>query len=112
MLDDENVINDINPYVVHEFSLPGTMRKTFEFSDFSEKMEEKATFLQDADLKGVPPNKKLVPKRNIDTGFTKESREEKAVNFDDMEYVIYKNTDIRVIFIGTILAMILLISIR
>ena len=112
MIDDKNVIDDINPYVVHDFSLPGTLRKTFEFSDFSEKMEEDAVFLQDEGLKGVPSNKELVPKRNIDTGFTKKSEKQESVNFDDIEYVIYKNTDTRVIFIGTILAMILLISIR
>ena len=121
MLDDRNVIDDVNPYVAYDFSLPGTTRKTFEFSDFSEKIEEKGAILQDENLKGVAPNKELIPKLNIDHGFTKkrerkfakkEEQKQKPVNFDNIEYVIYKNTDTRVLVLGVILSMILLISMR
>lgn len=93
MLDDRNVINDVNPYVAYDFSLPGTTRKTFEFSDFSERIEEKGVFLQGKNSKGVTPNKE-------------------PVSFDNIEYVIYKNTDTRVLVLGIILTMILLISMR
>lgn len=109
MLDDRNVINDVNPYVAYDFSLPGTTRKTFEFSDFSERIEEKGVFLQGKNLKGVAPNKELIPKLNIDSEFTKK---QEPVSFDNIEYVIYKNTDTRVLVLGIILAMILLISMR
>ena len=37
MLNDEDAINDVNPFVTHDFSLPGGMRQTGEFENFSER---------------------------------------------------------------------------
>jgi len=36
MLNDENIINDVNPFVTHDFSLPGGVRQTGDFADFVE----------------------------------------------------------------------------
>lgn len=136
MLDDENLINDVNPYVVHDFSLPGTLRKTFEFSDFTDQITDENILLQENlspicehaktagdrtidmctnGLRGVCPDTKIHPRRNIDPGFTedlKDVKNKQQMDFADIEYVIYKNTDTRVMIIGIILTMILLISIR
>jgi len=83
MLNDEDAINDVNPFVTYDFSLPGGVRQTGNFSDFVEV--EKTG--------GLPPatksvfcntglcadqsepcviNKKVRPQRNIDYGFTRQ----------------------------------------
>jgi hypothetical protein len=82
MLNDEDAINDINPFVTHDFSLPGSVRQSGGYDDFTEIKSEP----------GIPAHKKsiycgygscaeatsecslgrpLIPGRNIDTGFTK-----------------------------------------
>jgi hypothetical protein len=132
MLSDENTIDDVNPYVMYDFSLPGTLRKTSDFSDFSEPVKED-TILQDeispiceygvtagdktANLckggsRGVPLDKTIHPKRNIDLGYTGIKNEGILISPSQLEYVIYKNTDLRVFVIGIILTLILLFSIR
>lgn len=44
MLNDEDAINDINPFVIRDFSLPGGVRQTGNFDNFSELAGEKETF--------------------------------------------------------------------
>ena len=82
MLNDEDAINDVNPFVTHDFSLPGSVRQSGGYDDFTEIKSEP----------GIPDPKKsvycgyglcaeatskcsldrpLIPRRNIDTGFTK-----------------------------------------
>ena len=36
MLNDAAAIDDINPFVLHDFSLPGGVRQTGDFQDFQE----------------------------------------------------------------------------
>ena len=36
MLNDEDAINDVNPFVSRDFSLPGGVRQTGDFEDFTE----------------------------------------------------------------------------
>src|SRR6056300_1136231 len=36
MLNDDDAINDVNPFVTHDFSLPGGVRETGDFADFVE----------------------------------------------------------------------------
>jgi len=83
MLEDEEAINRINPFVQHEFSLPGGVRQTGDFTDFAVTREENG--ITDAE-KSVycdyglcmdsksecSLSKPLQPRRNIDTGFTKD----------------------------------------
>lgn len=85
MLDDEDAINDVNPFVVHDFSLPGGVRQTGSFEDFTEIRDEP----------GIPERERSVycdyglcaestsecslsrplhPRRNIDVGYTKNDR--------------------------------------
>lgn len=49
MLNDEDAINDINPFVMRDFSLPGGVRQTGKFDDFSELAGEQETFGLEAD---------------------------------------------------------------
>lgn len=81
MLDDENAINDVNPFVTHEFSLPGNVRQTGVFDDFSnvDKVEDKPVdvksvycdygLCEDAS-KPCEIKKPVYPRRNVDRGFT------------------------------------------
>ena len=85
MLDDEDAINDVNPFVSHDFSLPGGVRQTGNFEDFTEIKQEPGIPDQTrsvycdyglcAESKGgCSLSRPLYPRRNIDTGFTKNDR--------------------------------------
>ena len=82
MLEDEEAINDVNPFVQHEFSLPGGVRQTGDFADFTVTRyengitdTEKSVYCDYGLCKDSTSecslSKPLQPRRNIDTGFTK-----------------------------------------
>lgn len=82
MLNDDDAINDVNPFVTHDFSLPGGVRKTGDFGDFTEVKigggipEQKRSVYCDYGLCAESKTKcsmtrPLHPRRNIDCGFTK-----------------------------------------
>jgi len=82
MLCDEDAINDINPFVSQDFSLPGGVRQTGNFDDFTKIREEagipeqKRSVYCDYGLcaksdKAHSLSRPLYPIRNIDTGYTK-----------------------------------------
>ena len=84
MLDDEDAINDVNPFVTHNFSLPGGVRQTGDFSEFVEvkrgggiPADKKSVFCNTGLCVGEKTpcriNKVVRPKRNIDYGFTRQS---------------------------------------
>jgi hypothetical protein len=85
MLNDEDAINDVNPFVSRDFSLPGGVRQTGDFDNFAEIRSEN----------GIPAPERSVycdyglcaestsqcslsrpihPRRNIDLGFTQNDR--------------------------------------
>ena len=81
MLNDDDAINDVNPFVTHDFSLPGGVRQTGDFDNFQEVVPSvgvpdagKSVFCET----GLCANEKKVhrlergvhPRRRIDTGFT------------------------------------------
>ena len=81
MLNDEDAINDVNPFVTHDFSLPGGVRQTGNFADFIEVKKvsdlgvvEKSVFcstgLCEDQTEPRVMRKKVRPHRNIDCGFT------------------------------------------
>ena len=85
MLDDADAINDVNPFVSHEFSLPGGVRQTGNFEDFTEIKQEPDIPDQTrsvycdyglcAESKGgCSLSRPLYPRRNIDMGYTKNDR--------------------------------------
>ena len=82
MLDDDDAINDVNPFVTHDFSLPGGVRQTGDFSDFVEvkkgpglPADRKSVFCNTGlctdEKEPCRINKVVRPKRNIDYGFTR-----------------------------------------
>ena len=85
MLDDEDAINDVNPFVSHDFSLPGGVRQTGNFEDFTEIKQEPGIPDQTrsvycdyglcAESKGgCSLSRPLYPRRNIDMGYTRNDR--------------------------------------
>lgn len=82
MLNDEDAINDVNPFVTHDFSLPGGVRQTGNFEDFVEVKPTGSVWTQDKtvfcttglckdEIQPCLIEKKVHPRRNIDYGFTR-----------------------------------------
>ena len=85
MLDDEDAINDVNPFVSHDFSLPGGVRQTGNFEDFTEMRSEPGIPEKERSIycdyglctestSGCSLSRPLHPRRNIDVGYTKNDR--------------------------------------
>lgn len=96
MLCDDATINDINPFVVHDFSLPGGVRQTPEFAnhttDVGAKKQGSITYENLSPICDVaktsgdrtvdfctggrepacPLGRPVHPRRNIDYGFTRD----------------------------------------
>ncbi len=81
MLNDEDAINDVNPFITHDFSLPGGMRQTGGFDDFQEVTSStgipaagKSVFCETGLCSKEKEPHRLErgvhPRRNIDVGFT------------------------------------------
>ena len=85
MLNDDDAINDVNPFVTHDFSLPGGVRQTGNFEDFVEvkpktlPIEVKSVFCNTGlcadETKPCLIERKVHPRRNIDYGFTRPKKE-------------------------------------
>lgn len=85
MLTDEEAIDNVNPFVTHDFSLPGSVRKSDGFDDFTEfrrepgiKDADKSVYcdycLCDHTVGACSLSRPLHPRRNIDTGFVKKRK--------------------------------------
>jgi hypothetical protein len=85
MLNDEDAINDINPFVSRDFSLPGGVRQTGSFEDFTEIRSENGIPAPERSVycdyglcaestSQCSLSRPVYPKRNIDIGFTKNDR--------------------------------------
>jgi hypothetical protein len=80
MLSDQDAINDVNPFVSRDFSLPGGVRQTGDFEDFQEvrpvkKVEASGSVFceyglcsteKEGDSRATVEN--IHPRRNIDCG--------------------------------------------
>lgn len=104
MLSDSNTMNDFNPYVMGDFSLPGASRKPHAFEMHTAPAQEKV-FPEDRTsplcdygitagdntidmCRPVAPNcslsRPLVPGRNIDRGFTVPEKSRKVRKVPEM----------------------------
>jgi hypothetical protein len=63
MLNDQDAIDDVNPFVTHDFSLPGGTRQTSNFDDFVEEMPNAKASSPDFCNDDLSD---LHPRRNID----------------------------------------------
>jgi len=90
MLKDEDAIDDINPFVSREFSLPVGVGQTGDFADFSVTRDEpgipeptRSVFCDYSLCKEgadeCPLSRPLHPRRNIDTGFVNKDSTNKYV---------------------------------
>lgn len=81
MLNDAAAIDDINPFVLHDFSLPGGVRQTGDFQDFQEippskgiPEPTKSVFcdlaLCEDEKTPCTLDKTIHPRRNIDYGLS------------------------------------------
>ena len=78
MLNDQDAINDVNPFVKHDFSLPGSVRQTGDFDNFSKSPTGEGIIGADESVycsyalcetaeKPTTVFKNIHPRRNIDT---------------------------------------------
>ena len=85
MLSDEEAIDNVNPFVMHDFSLPGGVRQTGSFEDFSEMRSEpgigeptRSVYcdygLCAESTSACSLSRPLHPRRNIDMGYTRNDR--------------------------------------
>ena len=85
MLSDEEAIDNVNPFVMHDFSLPGGVRQTGSFEDFSEIRSEpgigeptRSVYcdygLCAESTSACSLSRPLHPRRNIDMGYTRNDR--------------------------------------
>jgi len=90
MLSDEDTINHVNPFVAHDFSLPGSVGQMNDFEDFSETRKEvgmpeqqRSVFcdygLCKKDSNTCSLSRPLHPRRNIDKGFSNKEETNKTV---------------------------------
>ena len=80
MLDEQEAIDHVNPFVTHDFSLPGTVRQTGPFEDYKAPLQNKSAFEDEKKSVycgfGLCEDEKKIndtfstihPKRNIDSG--------------------------------------------
>lgn len=112
MLSDEDAINDVNPFVTQDFSLPGSMRQTGRFDDFSkstgesvQKDVEESVYckfaLCETQTKPTISFSEIHPRRNIDTGFT---CEKVTVGVANQSQIPYFGITLFVIFIALALS--------
>ena len=104
MLSDEDAINDVNPFVTQDFSLPGSVRQSGGFDNFSNVSARSATIGDDSEsvycslasceTQTKPTNvfAAIHPRRNIDTGFVCSTPEKMKVGVakqsNQMPYVV------------------------
>lgn len=85
MLNDEDAIDDVNPFVLRDFSLPGGVRQTGDFEDFGDMQTEpgipeltRSVYcdygLCAESTSSCSLSRPLHPRRNIDKGFTNNNR--------------------------------------
>ena len=122
MLNDEDAINDVNPFVQRDFSLPGGVRQTGNFEDFQEVPKSggippvgKSIFctvgLCAAEKQPCRINRNVQPRRNIDYGLGC-GREREPERESVKSVASNKNTAIQLIIASILIALILLILVR
>lgn len=100
MLSDEDAINDVNPFVTHDFSLPGSVRQSGGFDNFSnvsgseglsEPSESVYCSIGSCETQTKPVNvfSAIHPRRNIDTGFVCDTPEKMKVGVAKQTRVPY-----------------------
>ena len=117
MLNDQDAINDVNPFVKHEFSLPGSVRQTGDFDNFSKSPTGEGIIGADesvycsyalCETAEKPTNvfKNIHPRRNIDTGFNCDEDEKVKVGVAKEERIPYFGVFLMAIFIALVVSIV------
>jgi hypothetical protein len=117
MLNDQDAINDVNPFVKHEFSLPGSVRQTGDFDNFSKSPTGEGIIGADESVycsyalcetaeKPTTVFKNIHPRRNIDTGFNCEEDDKVKVGVAKEEQIPYFGIFIMTIFIALVVSIV------
>jgi hypothetical protein len=115
MLSDDDSINDVNPFVKHDFSLPGSVGQTAAFDNFTKSSTGGGNFDTDESVycsfglcqtqqKPTTVFSAIHPRRNIDTGFTCDSSEKVKVGVAKEEKIPYFGMFLGVVFISLVVS--------
>jgi|SRR6056300_265743 hypothetical protein len=116
MLNDEDAINDVNPFVTQDFSLPGSVRQSGGFDNFSNVSTSEGipdasesvycsigsceTQTKPTDVFGA-----IHPRRNIDTGFVCDTPEKMKVGVATQVQIPYFGLFLIVVIIALVLLL-------
>lgn len=117
MLNDQDAINDVNPFVKHDFSLPGSVRQTGDFDNFSKSPTGEGIIGADesvycsyalCETAEKPTNvfKDIHPRRNIDTGFNCKEDDKVKVGVAKEEQIPYFGIFLMTIFIALVVSIV------
>lgn len=117
MLNDQDAINDVNPFVKHDFSLPGSVRQTGDFDNFSKSPTGEGIIGADesvycsyalCETAEKPTNvfKNIHPRRNIDTGFNCDEDDKVKVGVAKEERIPYFGVFLMAIFIALVVSIV------
>ena len=117
MLNDEDAINDVNPFVKHDFSLPGSVRQTGGFDNFSKTPTGEGIVGADESVycsyalcetaeKPSTVFTNIHPRRNIDTGFTCGPDEKIKVGIAKEERIPYFGIFLITLFIALVVSIV------
>jgi hypothetical protein len=115
MLSDDDSINDVNPFVTHDFSLPGSVRQSGGFDNFSnvstgggfsDPTESVYCSIGSCETQTAPTLafSAIHPRRNIDTGFVCDTPEKMKVGVAKQEQVPYFGIFLIALFITLVLS--------
>jgi hypothetical protein len=115
MLNDEDAINDVNPFVKHDFSLPGSVRQSGGFDNFSNTSISKNMFETsesvycsfgscETQIKPTNVFGTIHPRRNIDTGVECDASTNVKVGVADQGRVPYFGIFLIAMFITLVLS--------
>ena len=117
MLNDQDAINDVNPFVKHEFSLPGSVRQTGDFDNFSKSPAGEGIIGADESVycsyalcetaeKPTTVFKNIHPRRNRDTGFNCDQADKVKVGVAKEEEIPYFGIFLVTIFIALVVSIV------
>mgnify|MGYP002805214898 FL=1 len=115
MLNDGDAIDDVNPFVKHDFSLPGSVRQSGGFDNFSNTSISKNMFetsesvycsFGSCETQSKPTNVfgTIHPRRNIDTGVECDASTNVKVGVADQGRVPYFGIFLIAMFITLVLS--------
>jgi hypothetical protein len=117
MLNDEDAINDVNPYVTHDFLPPGSMKRSGDFDNFANVSTGDVSVSDDNEsvycnfalcetqTKPAETFNMIHPRRNIDTGFVCNTPDKMKVGVANQIKIPYFGPFLIVVIIALVLLL-------